>query len=183
MCDRRVVLHRCVVREWCHPSGSAVVTCLIATARTRRAARAVQGDVLSVWQVLHGTLSTPLISAQRVARFDDHCTSNLFINNKLRQRYSRCRPDALQQWRAFQAGRRDKAGPFLFSLPACMKARDRPGLHCYLCQYRLGPLVMIDEVDVQKFSFSISNAYVTISHDRSAGVHGPPRPQSLPAMV
>jgi hypothetical protein len=89
MCDRRAVLHRCVVREWCYPSGSAVVTCLIATARTRRAARAVQGDVLSVWQILHGTLSTPLISAQRVARFDDHCTSNLFINNKLHQRYSR----------------------------------------------------------------------------------------------
>jgi hypothetical protein len=183
MGDHKVGLHRCVRQEWYTPAGSAVVTCLHAAARTRRAARAVQGEVLSVWQVLQGTPSAPRISAQRVARFDHHCTSNLFINNKLRQIYSRCRPDALQQWRAFQAGRRDKAGPFLFSLPACMKARDRPGLHCYLCQYRLGPLVMIDEVDVQKFSFPISNAYVTISHDRSAGVHGPPRPQSLPAMV
>jgi hypothetical protein len=43
---------------------------------------------LSVWQVLHGTPSAQRISAQRVARFDGHCTSNLFINNKLRQRYS-----------------------------------------------------------------------------------------------
>src|SRR5215510_5275982 len=70
-------------------SGAAVVTCLHAAARTLRAARAVQGEVLSVWQVLHGTPSAPRISAQRVARFDDHCTSNLFINNKLHPRYSR----------------------------------------------------------------------------------------------
>src|SRR4030095_4264049 len=81
------------IAAWCGsgttPSGSAVVTCLNATARTRRAERAMQSDVLSVWQVLHGTLSVPRISAQRVARFDDHCTSNLFINSKLRQRYSR----------------------------------------------------------------------------------------------
>jgi len=47
MCDHRVVLHRCVVREWCNPSGSTVATCLHAAARTRRAARAVQGDVVS----------------------------------------------------------------------------------------------------------------------------------------
>ena len=73
------------------PRGSAVVTCLNAVVRTRRAERAVQGDVMSVWQVLDGTPRAPLISAQRVAQFDDHCTSNLFINNKLRQRYSRCR--------------------------------------------------------------------------------------------
>jgi hypothetical protein len=83
------------IAAWCGsgttPSGSAVVTCLNATARTRRAERAMQSDVLSVWQVLHGTLSVPRISAQRVARFDDHCTSNLFINSKLRQRYSRCK--------------------------------------------------------------------------------------------
>src|SRR6266852_3240226 len=89
MCDHRVVLHRCVVREWCNPSGSAVATCLNAAARTRRAARAVQGDVLSVWQVLHGMPSAPPIPAQRVARFDDHCTLNCLLKNKLRQRYSR----------------------------------------------------------------------------------------------
>ena len=59
MCDHRVVLHRCMVREWCHPSGSTVATCLNAVARTRWAARAVQGDVLSVWPVLHGTPSAP----------------------------------------------------------------------------------------------------------------------------
>ena len=89
MCDHRVGLHRCGGREWYNPSGSAGVTWLNAAARTRRAERAVQGDVLSVWQVLHRMPSGPRISAQRVARFDDHCTSNLLINNKLRQRYSR----------------------------------------------------------------------------------------------
>src|SRR5438552_969204 len=89
MRDHRVVLHRCVVREWCHPSGSAGATCLHAAARTRRAAHAVQGDVVSVWQVLHGTPSAPPIPAQRVARFDDHCTRNCLLKNQLRQRYSR----------------------------------------------------------------------------------------------
>ena len=76
MCDHRVGRHRCVGREWYNPSGAAVVTCLNAAARTRRAERAVQGDVLSVWQVLHRTPRAPLISAQRVAQFDDHYTSN-----------------------------------------------------------------------------------------------------------
>ena len=71
------------------PSGSAVVTCLNAAARMRRATRAVQGNVLSMWQVLQGTPSAPRISAHRVARFSDRYTNNLFINNKLRQRYSR----------------------------------------------------------------------------------------------
>jgi hypothetical protein len=89
MCDHRVVLHRCVVREWYNPSGSAVITCLNAAARTLRAARAVQGDVLTVWQALYGTPSAPLISAHRVTRFDDHLALNLLINNKLCQRYSR----------------------------------------------------------------------------------------------
>src|SRR5215470_15236505 len=81
------------IAAWCGSgtttSGSAVVTCLNATARTRQAERAIQSDVLPIWQVLHGTPSVPCISAQRGARFDDHCTSNLFINNKLRQRYSK----------------------------------------------------------------------------------------------
>ena len=89
MCAYRVVLHHGVVREWCNPSGAAVAPCLNAATRTRRAARAVQGDVLSVWQVLHRTPSAPSIPAQRVARFDNHCTSNLLINNKLCQIYSR----------------------------------------------------------------------------------------------
>src|SRR5712691_4410579 len=91
-CAHRVVLHRCVVREWCTPSGSAVATCLHAAARTRRAARAVKGDVVSVWQVLYETPSAPPISAQRVARFDDHCTRSCLLQNKLRQRYSRFMP-------------------------------------------------------------------------------------------
>src|SRR5216683_6282564 len=77
--DHRMVLPRCVVREWCHPSGSTVATCLNAAARTLRAARAVQGDVVSVWQVLHGTASAPPIPAQRVARCDDHCTRNCLL--------------------------------------------------------------------------------------------------------
>jgi hypothetical protein len=87
----RVVLHRCVVREWCHPSGSTGATCLHAAARPRRAARAVQGDVWSVWQVLPGTPSAPPIPAQRVARCDDHYTRNCLLKNKLRQRYSKPR--------------------------------------------------------------------------------------------
>ena len=77
------------IAAWGGRGTTAVVLGLNAAARPRRTARAVQGDVLSGWQVLHGTPSAPRISAQRVARFADHCTSNLFINNKLRQRYSR----------------------------------------------------------------------------------------------
>src|SRR5215831_17781186 len=68
LCDHRVGLHPCVVRVWYNPSGSAVVTCLYAAARTRRAARGVQGDVVSVWQGLQGTPSAPLIAAQRGAQ-------------------------------------------------------------------------------------------------------------------
>ena len=55
----RVGCHRCVVRECYNPSGSAVVTCLHAAARPRRAARAVQGEVVSVWQALQGTPRAP----------------------------------------------------------------------------------------------------------------------------
>src|SRR5262249_60624128 len=55
----RVGCHRCVVRECYNPSGSAVVTCLHAAARPRRAERAVQGAVVSVWQALQGTPSAP----------------------------------------------------------------------------------------------------------------------------
>src|SRR6266568_6907536 len=97
MCAHRVVLHRCVVREWCNPSGSAVATCPNAAARTRRAARAVKGDVWSVWQVLHGTPSAPPIPAHRVARFDDHCTRHCLLQNKLRQRYSRYNTRPIQE--------------------------------------------------------------------------------------
>ena len=56
-----------------------MVTCLHAAARPRRAARAVQGEVLSVGQVLHGTLSAPRISAQRSVLFGDHFTRNLHV--------------------------------------------------------------------------------------------------------
>src|SRR5260370_14286335 len=49
----------------------------------------IKADVVSVWQVLPGTPSAPPIPAQRVARFDDHCTRNCLLQNKLRQRYSR----------------------------------------------------------------------------------------------
>jgi hypothetical protein len=88
-CDHRMVLPRCGVREWCHPSGAAVAPGLHAAERPRRAARAVQGDVVSGWQVLPGPPSVPPIPAQRVDRFDDHCTRNCLLHNKLRQRYSR----------------------------------------------------------------------------------------------
>ena len=75
--------------EWGTPSGSAVATCLHAAARTRRAARAVQSDVVSVWQVLPRTPSAPPMPAQRGARFDDYCIRNCLRKNKLRQRYSK----------------------------------------------------------------------------------------------
>ena len=67
MCDHRVVLHRCVVREWCHPSGAAVAPGLHTATRTRRAARAVQGDVVSVWQVLPPFLRTALPDLTTIA--------------------------------------------------------------------------------------------------------------------
>jgi hypothetical protein len=89
MCDHSVILHRCVVREWGHPSEAAGAPGLHAAAHTRRAARAVQGDVGSVWQGLPGTPSAPPLLAQRVARFDHHCARNCLLQNKLRQRYSR----------------------------------------------------------------------------------------------
>jgi hypothetical protein len=114
MCAHRVVLHRCVVREWCHPSRAAVAPGLHAAARTRRAARAVQSDVVSVWQVLPGTPSAPPIPAHRVARFDDPCTRNCLRKNKLCQRYSRCNvrrhrfkgvPRAERAWDRWHQGR------------------------------------------------------------------------------
>ena len=83
------------------PRGSAVVTCLNATARTRRAARAVQGEVLYAGQVLRGTPSALHISAHRGALFGDHFTRNLFINNTLRQRYSRYRGEAFKKTNVF----------------------------------------------------------------------------------
>ena len=58
-CAHRVGFQRCVVRAWYTPSGSAVVTCLHAAACPRRAARAVQGAVVSVWQALQRTPSAP----------------------------------------------------------------------------------------------------------------------------
>ena len=61
------------------PRGAGVIICLNATARMLRAERAVQSDVLSVWQAFHGTPTAPLISAHCVARFDGHFTFNLLI--------------------------------------------------------------------------------------------------------
>ena len=89
MCDHSVILHRCVVRAWGHPSEAAGAPGLHAAAHTRRAARMVQGDVGSVWQGLTGTPSALPLLAQRVARFDDYCPRNCLLQNKLRQRYSR----------------------------------------------------------------------------------------------
>src|SRR6516165_10280534 len=47
------------IAAWCASGTTAVVICLHVVARTRQAACAVQGDVVSVGQVLHGTPSTP----------------------------------------------------------------------------------------------------------------------------
>ena len=77
------------IAAWGGRGTTAVVLGLNAAARPRRTARAVQGDVWSVWQVLYETPSAPPISAQRIARCDDHFTRNCLLQNKLFQRYSR----------------------------------------------------------------------------------------------
>ena len=62
--------------DWGNPSGSAGNACRDAATQARRAARAVDGDVVSVPQVLDVSPSTPRIHAQRVARFDHYRTRN-----------------------------------------------------------------------------------------------------------
>jgi len=71
-CDHMIVLHRWVMFDGCNPLRSAVDAGRDAAARARRAARAVDGGIVSVLQALHGSPRAPRIHAQRVAQFD-HC--------------------------------------------------------------------------------------------------------------
>ena len=79
-----------------NPPASAVVTFLNTAAGTSRAERAVQSDFLPIWHAFDGTLTAPLISARRLARFGGHFALNLFINNRLRHRYSRHKAEAMR---------------------------------------------------------------------------------------
>jgi hypothetical protein len=91
VCAHRGVPHRWVVFDQCNPSGAAADAGRDAAARVLGAVRAAEDGVVSIPQALHGSPSAPPIPAQRVARFDGHCTRNYLLKNKLRRRYSRCR--------------------------------------------------------------------------------------------
>jgi hypothetical protein len=83
--DHRGVPDLGVVLAQCNPSGSAVVACLDAAARARRAERAADGGVLSVPHALHLSPSAPPINAQRVAQFCHYRTLNCMLPRKLRR--------------------------------------------------------------------------------------------------
>jgi len=72
----RVVPDRDRVPERCNASGSAEDTCRDAPPGAQRAERAADGGVVSVSRVLTGSLRTPRITAQRVARCDPYHTRN-----------------------------------------------------------------------------------------------------------
>ena len=74
VCDPMVVPHCWAGLDRGNPSGSAGDACRDAAAQARRAARAVDGGVVSVPQALSVSPSTPPIHAQRVAQFDHYCT-------------------------------------------------------------------------------------------------------------
>ena len=81
----RVVPDRDRVPERCNASGSAEDTCRDAPAGAQRAERAADGGVVSVSRVLTGSLRTPRITAQRVARCDPYHTRNRLQLKKLRR--------------------------------------------------------------------------------------------------
>ena len=83
VCDPMVVPHGWAVLDRGNPSGSAGDAGLDAAAQARRAARAVDGDVVSVPQALSVSPSAPPIHAQRVARFDHDRTRNCLPPKKL----------------------------------------------------------------------------------------------------
>ena len=85
VCDPMVVPHGWAVLDRGNPSGSAGDACRDAAAPARRAARAVDGGVLSVPQALYVSPSAPPIHAQRVARFDHYRARNCLPPQKLRR--------------------------------------------------------------------------------------------------
>ena len=85
VCDPRVVPHRWVMLDRCNPSGSAADAGHDAVARVRGAARAAADGVMDVPQALHGAPCAPLITAQRVARFDRYRARNCLPSQQLRR--------------------------------------------------------------------------------------------------
>jgi hypothetical protein len=74
-----------VVLDRCNPPGAAVDAVLEAATHARRAERTADGGVVSVPQVLHGSLCAPRMNAQRVAPFDHYCTRNCLSPKELRR--------------------------------------------------------------------------------------------------
>jgi hypothetical protein len=74
-----------VVLDRCNPPGAAVDAVLEATTHARRAERTAEGGVVSVPQVLHGSLRALRINAQRVARLDYYCSRNCLSPKELRR--------------------------------------------------------------------------------------------------
>jgi hypothetical protein len=74
-----------VMLDRCNPPGAAVDAVLKAATHARRAERTADGGVVSVPQVLHGSLRALRINAQRVARFDHYCTRNFLSPKELRR--------------------------------------------------------------------------------------------------
>ena len=85
VCDHRVVPHRWVVCDRCHPSGSAADAGHAAAARVRGAARAADDGVVDVPQALHGASSAPPMHAPRVARCAPYRARNYLPPQKLRR--------------------------------------------------------------------------------------------------
>jgi|GEM_PF-6995571 len=82
VCDPMIVPHGWAVLDRGNPSGSAGDAGRDAAAQARRAARAVDGGVVSVPQALDVSPSAPPMHAQRVARFDPYRTRNSLPSKK-----------------------------------------------------------------------------------------------------
>ena len=74
-----------VVLDRCNPPGAAVDAVLEAATHARRAERSADGGVVSVLQVLHGSLRALRMNAQRGARFDHYCIRNCLSPKELRR--------------------------------------------------------------------------------------------------
>ena len=78
-----MVPHGWAVLKRGNPSGSAADACRDAAAQAQGAERAVDGDVVSVPQVLDVSPRALRINAQRVARFDHYYIRNCLSPKKL----------------------------------------------------------------------------------------------------
>jgi hypothetical protein len=85
VCDPMIVPHDWAVRDRGNPSECAGDACLDAAAQARRAARAVDGAIVSVPQALSLSPNAPPMHAQRVARCDHYRARNCLPPQKLRR--------------------------------------------------------------------------------------------------